>query len=223
MSSYAPMEERVLLTAEPPAALDTFYADYAADFPAEERKSRVLLEELLRRGAYRIIGARDRESGALAAYLMGYPVCEGHHFWLDFYAVRRAGRGAGLGSWILRNLHRIVPCEGLFIEVDPVRPDDGDDSPAVRRIRFYERMGAWPLPVDYSLLLEDGSLFPMLLYYLPWTGTAPDRAAVATAITTTFEYTYGVMPEAYPIWRDTLAMILGTVETPCAPAPAQQV
>ena len=39
----------------------------------------------------------------------------------------------------------------------------------------------------------------------------PDRLSVREAITVAYDYTCGVMPAAYPGWRQTLADILATV------------
>ena len=191
---------------EPPAAFGEIYPHYLRDFPAPVRKSRALAGELLHRGHYRIVTARRRDDASLAAYAMGYPVNGGRCFWLDFFAVVPERRGAGLGEWFLRNLPRVLPMRGMFLEIEfPETPDQQ------KRVRFYKRMGAFPLPLDYALLPEGGGLLPMMLYYLPCGPGRPDGPAVARAVTTTFEHTYGVMPEPYPHWRERLDGILATL------------
>jgi GNAT superfamily N-acetyltransferase len=192
-------------------ALDALLAHYVRDFLAAERKSEELLRELLLRGRYRILTVRLQETGACAAYLMGYPVDGGRYFFLDFFAVDPAFRGGGLGGWTLRSLAGLLGVEGLFFELEIPGEDAPPYEESVRRIGFYERLGAYRLPVDYALLLGDGTLFPMYFYYLPFTAGRPDRASVEEAIRVTFDHTYGVMPLAFPGWRTTLAEILGSL------------
>ncbi len=196
---------------EQAGALDGLLLHYVRDFIAVERKSEELLRELLRRGQYRILTVRLQETGACAAYLMGYPVEGDRYFFLDFFAVDPAFRGGGLGAWTLRTLAGLLGVDGLFFELEIPGEDAPPYDQSVRRIAFYERLGAHRLPVEYGLLLGDGSLFPMHFYYLPFVAGMPDRASVKEAIAVTFDYTYGVMPAAYPGWRQTLADILGTV------------
>ncbi len=211
MADYATYDERYRVAPEPPGALDRILPHYVRDFLAVERKSEALLRELLQRGQYRIISVLSQETGRHAAYLMGYPVDGGRYFFLDFFAVDPAFRGGGLGAWTLRSLAGLLGVDGLFFELEIPVEDAHPTEESVRRIAFYERLGAFRLPVEYSLLLGDGSLYPMHFYYLPFNGALPDRDSVKEAIATTFDYTYGVMPAEYPRWRQALSDILRTV------------
>lgn len=211
MADYAVYDERYRMVAEQAGTLDELLPHYVRDFIALERKSEELLRELLLRGRYRIFTVRSRETGTCAAYLMGYPVEGDQYFFLDFFAVDPAFRGGGLGAWTLRTLSGLLGVDGLFFELEIPGEDAEPEDQSVRRIGFYERLGACRLPVEYALLLGDGSLFPMYFYYLPFTAGMPERVSVKEAITVTFDYTYGVMPAAYPQWRQTLVAILGTV------------
>lgn len=211
MADYAAYEARYRVVPEQAEALDGLLIHYVRDFLAVERKSVELLRELLLRGRYRIFTVRLRETDACAAYLMGYPVDGGRYFFLDFFAVDPAFRGRGLGGWTLHALAGLLGVEGLFFELEIPGEDAAPYEESVRRIGFYERLGAYRLPVDYALLLGDGTLFPMYFYFLPYTAARPERVSVEEAIMVAFEYTYGVMPSAYPGWRATLATILGSL------------
>ena len=205
------VENRFRLAAEPAAGLDEILPGYLRDFPAEERKPEMLLRRLLGSGPYRLMTVRETATNARAAYLMGYPVDRGRCFFLDFLAVEPAFRGTGVGSWTVRALAEAVAADGLFLELEIPGPDEGQTGERTRRLRFYERMGAFRLPVDYGLLQEDGGLFPMLLYYLPHRAAAPGLDAVEDALSMTFSITYGLLPERYPTWRAALAKALASV------------
>jgi GNAT superfamily N-acetyltransferase len=211
MADYTAYDERYRVAPEPAGALDGLMLHYVRDFLAVERKSETLLRELLERGQYRIYSVRSQETDVRAAYLMGYPVDGSRYFFLDFFAVDPAFRGGGLGAWTLRTLAALLGVDGLFFELEIPAEDAAPYDESVRRIGFYERLGACRLPVEYALLLDDGSLYPMYFYYLPISPGMPDRASVKEAIAVTFDYTYGVMPATYPKWRQTLVDILGTV------------
>jgi ribosomal protein S18 acetylase RimI-like enzyme len=211
MADYAAYDQQYRIVPEQAGALDGLLLHYVRDFLAVERKSEELLRELLLRGQYRILTVRSQETNACAAYLMGYPVEGGRHFFLDFFAVDPAFRGGGLGAWTLRSLAGLLGVDGLFFELEIPGEDAPPYDESVRRIGFYERLGACRLPVEYALLLGDGSLYPMHFYYLPFTAVMPDRLSVREAITAAYDYTYGVMPAACPGWRQTLADILATV------------
>ena len=204
-------ESRFRLVTEPAAALDAVLPGYLRDFPAEERKPEVLLRRLLAGGGYRLMTVRETVTNVRAAYLMGYPVDRGRCFFLDFLAVEPAFRGTGVGSWTVRALAETAGADGLFLELEIPGPDEGQAGERVRRLRFYERMGAFRLRVDYGLLQEDGGVFPMLLYYLPHRAAAPGRDAVEDALSRTFSITYGLLPERYPNWRAALARVLASV------------
>ena len=208
MTEHAAYGEDFRMVQEAPETLDALLPRYVLDFPAVERKPELLLRELLSRGHYRLLAVRSRETGACAAYLMGYPVGGTRHFFLDFFAVEPGFRGCGLGAWTLRTLGATLGVDGLFFELEIPAEDAARDDPRVRRLDFYKRLGAFSLPVDYALLLEDGTLFPMLFCCLPFVAETPDLRAVREAVSTAYEYTYGIMPEAYPGWRATLARIL---------------
>jgi len=211
MAEQSAYDDRYKVVPEPAGTLDELLPHYVKDFIAAERKSEELLRELLLRGNYRIFTVRSRETGLCAAYLMGYLVDGARYFFLDFFAVDPAFRGGGLGGWTLRALSGVLGVDGLFFELEIPAEDAGSDDQNVRRIGFYERLGARRLPIDYGLLLTDGTLFPMYFYFLPFTEAKPERISVEEAVMVAYEYTYGIMPAAYPGWRMTLASILGSL------------
>jgi ribosomal protein S18 acetylase RimI-like enzyme len=212
MADTAEYDRRYKLAVEQPEALDRLLPHYVLDFLPVERKSEALLRELLRRGQYRIFSVCTQDTGAYAAYLMGYPVDGDRYFFLDFFAVDPAFRGGGLGKWTLLTLGAMLGVDGLFFELEIPGEDAQPHEETVRRVAFYDRLGAHRLPVEYALLHADGSLFPMYFYYLPFAGGMPDRGAVKEAIAVAYDYTYGFVPADYPRWRQTLAFILATVK-----------
>ncbi len=212
MADYAEYDRRYRLAAEQPGALDRLLPHYVRDFLPVERKSEDLLRDLLRRGQYRIFSVHSQETGAYAAYLMGYPVEGERYFFLDFFAVDPAFRGGGLGKWTLLTLGAMLGVDGLFFELEIPGEAAQPHDESVRRIAFYDRLGAHRLPVEYALMHADGSLFPMYFYYLPFAGGVPDRSSVKEAIAVAYDYTYSLTPAEYPRWRQTLALILATVK-----------
>ncbi len=146
------------------ADLDTIYESYAMEFPESERKSKHQLEQLITRGAYILLIAEDHLE--TVSHRIGYAclyVPENENFiWLDYLVIERAYQSKGYGSLFFKEMMRKwISRKGMYIEIE--KPS-GDDVNQVRRIAYYERLGAKRLPIKYHLPTGCTEV-EMLLYF----------------------------------------------------------
>lgn len=141
--------------------LSHLYESYAAEFPADERKSMAQLRALMSGGKYHLILFEDKGFACVYADVNALNQRKKTFVWLDYLVIHRAYQGQGYGSIFFNRLLEIFhQASIMFIEVEI---PDGVDVNRDRRIRYYERLGAKRLPIQYALPIENGAL-PMYLY-----------------------------------------------------------
>ena len=175
------------------------YGHYKQAFPEAERKPYDRLAALVRGGKYRILLARDTARDKVVGYAFVYH--DDATAWLDYLEVlpefRSGGYGARLFSALIDGLG--PGQDGLYLEVDRPQPGETDSSDAVRRIRFYERLGTRRLQVNYELPTAEGAC-PMYLYFKPKPGAGlPSRAAWLRSVEAVFQYVHSDISAAAAI------------------------
>ena len=153
--------------------LHQIYKNYESDFPENERKTLVQLEFLMRTGTYYLLLAYDETYDERMGYAFVYPVLETKQLWIDFIAIEQNYQGKGFGSILMKKLieEAEADMEGVLLEVeipDGSLGNSEEHSLQLRRIAFYERLGAVKLDVDYILPSEAGGT-PMYLFHIPVT------------------------------------------------------
>lgn len=178
------------------AELREVYPLFEAAFPANERKSCEHLEGLLQKKRYRLLLAKHAALGVLIGYALVFDLPRLNALWLDYMAIDEGFRNGGYGSLLFRKIAGAEPKTsiGVFLEVEI--PEDNADhaSNEVRRIRFYERLGAVKLDVDYRLPTEGGG-YPMHLYFRPAPGlTLLPKESIREAIISVYNYIHTDIP-----------------------------
>ena len=149
--------------------LDAIYESYALEFPENERKSKYQLKQLMVRGAYQMLIAEELAEDQLI-HRIGFAclyIPQNEDFiWLDYLVIERAYQSKGYGSKFFEEMMRMwSDCKGMFIEIEI---PEGDDINQVRRIAYYEKLGAKRLPIKYHLPTEVDDM-AMYLYFKPVT------------------------------------------------------
>ena len=97
---------------------------------------------------------------------------ETNTLWLDYFAVYKHFHSQGKGSEIMRNfITYFSDYNGCYLELE--QPDE-TALDTLRRIKFYENLGAVKLNIRYFYPNKNGDL-PMDLYFLPFRNFLPEN------------------------------------------------
>lgn len=142
------------------------YQQLIQDFAVDELKSYAQLEFLMTGKSYKLLLAKDRLIDETIGYAFIYELQQIKAIWLDYMAIIGRFRNEGYGTTLF---NKVVQYNqdglGLFVEVEI--PTDGPEKEnQLRRINFYERLGAKRLHIPYEFPANHGG-FPMYLYFKP--------------------------------------------------------
>ncbi len=146
--------------------VDAIYASYALEFPENERKTKGQLEQLMIRGAYTMLIAEEQMESSInrIGFSCLYVPDNENFVWLDYLVIERAYQSKGYGSIFFREMmERWQSRKGMYIEIEI---PSGDNVNQLRRIAYYERLGAKRLPIKYHLPTEIDEM-EMFLYFKP--------------------------------------------------------
>ena len=147
--------------------LDEIYLKFKIDFPPEERKEYNQIKKLMETKRYKLLICQDLRTGGSIGYAFIYIIEKPKALWLDYIAVDNLYQGLGYGTLFFNKILEIYGKDmlGMFIELEI--PDTKNRSTRLqqqRRIRFYERLGAKKLRMDYRLPTQKEGV-PMNLYF----------------------------------------------------------
>ncbi|WML52482.1 GNAT family N-acetyltransferase [Neobacillus sp. PS3-12] len=146
--------------------LKDVYQQYINDFAIDELKKYEQLEFLLSRNNYKLLLAKDITINEIVGYAFIYELKKFNAIWLDYIAVIKKYRNQGYGTVFLNKiLHYNEDGLGVFIEVE-IPEESYNKKNQLRRIKFYERLGAKKLHLSYLFPTYNGG-FPMFLYFRP--------------------------------------------------------
>jgi ribosomal protein S18 acetylase RimI-like enzyme len=142
------------------------YPLFTKDFPIQEQKTYYQLESLISMGKYKLLVAKYRSNHEMVGYAFIYDLEQANAIWLDYLAITEQSRNKGYGAILLNLLAQYKPDGlGLLFEVEiPVEGENKNNQ--LRRVNFYERLGAKKLDVRYEFPTNIGG-FPMYLYFKP--------------------------------------------------------
>jgi GNAT superfamily N-acetyltransferase len=149
--------------------LKNVYQQFTSDFASDELKSYQHLKLLMSKKTYKLLLAKDPIIDEIVGYAFIYEFNHLQAIWLDYIAIDNQLRGSGYGSLLFKKLTNWKQNGfiGLFIEVEIPEDNEGfTRENQLRRISFYERLGAKRLPIPYQLPTINGGL-PMYLYFCP--------------------------------------------------------
>lgn len=182
------------------------YADMLIQFPKEELKSYECFENLLKDEDYNIYSAVDND--VKVGYVVLYNDKHNKTLWLDYLAVYKDFHSKGYGSLILKAMkkhfsdsdpNQNINIKGIWLEVekpDPKKPN------TIRRISFYERLGAIKVNCEYFYPNTEGAL-PMDLYFLPFQKYfMPDCEFVLSSIKNAFTFLHCDLPHHQAVFNE---------------------
>lgn len=149
--------------------LKEIYARFKNDFAADELKDYAHLEMLMVKKKYKLLLAKHKVFNEIIGYAFIYEMDNLKMLWLDYMAIDMRFQNAGYGTLLFNKIadYRKEGILGIILEVEI--PDDKDElrkEEQLRRIQFYERLGARKLKFEYQLPTNHGG-FPMYLYFRP--------------------------------------------------------
>ena len=124
--------------------IPAIFALYRAAFPREERKPFSVIRKMAKRGRADIWTIRhdDRFAG-LAATVNGQ-----ENILLDYFAVKSALRGRGIGSAALKRLMEHYAQKGFFVEIESTFEPSGNSRERQKRKEFYVNSGLIPMDTE---------------------------------------------------------------------------
>ncbi|MEH7309169.1 GNAT family N-acetyltransferase [Neobacillus drentensis] len=143
--------------------LKNVYQRLLSDFPANELKDYNHLKSLLAKGNYKLLLAANKEE--IVGYAFIYEFDHIPVIWLDYLAIDKRFQNLGYGGLFFNKILQSKQA-GIFVEVEIPECDKHAGVQQIRRINFYERLGAKRLHIPYKLPTNDGG-FPMYLYFRP--------------------------------------------------------
>jgi len=149
--------------------LPEVYEHYEIDFPQQEKKCFDQISKLLEGDNYKLIVAVSPEDGELGGYALVLKLDGYDSLWLDYFAITRKMRGQGFGGEFLKAIDDYYQpnLKGIFAEVEkPNSLDPKERNKQEGRIRFYKRLGAIELDIDYFLPTINGGM-DINLFFIP--------------------------------------------------------
>jgi GNAT superfamily N-acetyltransferase len=147
--------------------LENVYQRFTTYFASDELKSYQHLKLLMSKKNYKLLLAKDPIIEKIVGYAFIYEFDQLQAIWLDYMAIGNQFRGLGYGTLLFKKLTKWKQngFRGIFIEVEIPEENEGVMRVnQLRRIRFYEKLGAKKLPIPYQLPTDAGGL-PMYLYF----------------------------------------------------------
>lgn len=158
------------------------YEDMKCQFPQNELNAFAVYENLLKKEVYGLYKAFDGENAV--GYCLMCTDDENSVLWLEFIAVFEQFHSMGYGKKIFSNLaDNFSGFKGIYLEVespDALLPN------TLRRIKFYESLGAVKIDCSYFLPNYDGCI-PLDLYFLPFGDFVPNKEMTFDTINKVFE------------------------------------
>jgi GNAT superfamily N-acetyltransferase len=141
------------------------YQRFTTYFASDELKSYQHFKLLMSKKNYKLLLAKDPIIDEIIGYAFIYEFNQLQAIWLDYMAIDNQFRSSGYGAQLFKELTKWAG--GIFIEVEiPEENEGGTRENQLRRITFYERVGAKCLSIPYLLPTYDGG-HPMYLYFWP--------------------------------------------------------
>lgn len=177
------------------------YSSIIEEFPEGERKAIDVFIRLFETGDYKLFIALN-ETGLEVGYAFLYTIRKLGMLWLDFIVIHPEFQGKGYGSKFFEKMNSFYDRYiGMLLEVEI--PEEANEN-QMRRISFYERMGAMRLNLKYYLPNEFGGL-EMYLYYKPFNSNAfPEAKVIITAIESAYEFIHSDIKDKGQWLRQTI-------------------
>lgn len=146
------------------------YEQMSNDFASEELKEYHHLKSLIYSKKYKLILAKDQMIHRIVGYAFIYELEYLNAIWLDYIAIDKSFQNQGYGTHFIKKIAQSKDnLLGIFQEVEvPIEAKGSMRKNQLRRVNFYERLGAQRLNFPYEFPTKQGG-FPMDLYFRPST------------------------------------------------------
>lgn len=189
--------------------LKDVYQRFTDDFAIDERKEYKHLVGLLTEKKYKLLLAKDLIINEIVGYAFIYEFDHLQAIWLDYFAINKKYRNLGFGTDLFYKLIQYKQDGiGVFLEVEIPEECEGlTREGQIRRINFYERLGAKRLQISYELPTNNGG-FPMYLYFKPSTNVQVlSKIQIQEAITGVFDTIHADVNNKHDILKGILATV----------------
>lgn len=149
-------------------AFPELWAIYSEGIPVGEAKTLSEFEALIKRPDYSVLVFEHKCGGEVLAFTMMYLGVQQGFALLEYMAVAKGLRSAGVGSFAFQTAiseeHVPALCEVILVEVDSPAEHGAADTPVrKRRVEFYRRNGCLQIAnLSYLLPLKTTSQIPSM-------------------------------------------------------------
>ena len=160
------------------------YDDMLLQFPPCELKTKERFTELFKTGVYKLFLCSF-------GYMLILEENITNTIWLDYFAVYKKFHSQGKGSEMLRAMIQFFSkYSGCYLELEC--PDEKFPD-TLRRVKFYEKFGAYNLDMNYFYPAKDKP-FRMELFFLPFGSKKPDKDTVFLSVKNVFNTLHSDVP-----------------------------
>lgn len=141
--------------------LISFYSTLQEYFPKSELKDIKVIPKILDLSEYNVFDIYN-ENNIKCGFITIFEFPD-NTFLIDYFVIFKEFHSQGYGSKVLNYIKTQPNWKGCYLEVEKENPLDKNTT---RRIKFYEKLGAKLLDINY-LYPNNFAPLPMNLYFLP--------------------------------------------------------
>lgn len=141
--------------------IEKLYTKIQEQFPPSEIKEKSVFEKIIKTSGCKIYDILYENK------ICGFfTFCELNNktILIDYFAINKEFHSMGLGTKTFEKIKSDLPYNGCYLEVE--HPDPNEIN-TIRRIKFYENLGAKEIKIPYIYPNKNGGL-PMKLYFMPF-------------------------------------------------------
>lgn len=159
-----------------------FYNCLKEYFPTSELKEKNALSTILQNKNYKVFNII---SDNLQCGYFSFFELPDNTIWLDYFAVNKESQSKGIGTETFKLMKKEFSYNGCYLEVEK---KDEKYINTIRRVKFYENLGAQKLDVQYFYPNISGAL-SMDLYFMPFQNgiNLPEKSVIIRNIEKVFE------------------------------------
>lgn len=183
--------------------LPTIFHCLQEQFPPDEFYNYERMEQMMHHNQYKILLYKRGDD--LIGYTTVCSMVESQTLWLDLLAILPPYQNDGYGGKLFEAIYQKYcgPFNGVLLCAERVDSKDPDYAlQQERRLKFYEKHGAYRLKTDFILPTKTGGMH-MYLYYKPHKGIFHiSRRDQVEMITQMFDYCYSHIKHAPQLLHD---------------------
>ena len=161
---------------------ELLYSEMEKQFPKNELKTKDIFAKVLNNKNYKVFFIMDGEVFCGYFTFLEFP---DNTILLEYFAINKEFHNKGYGSETFKIMQKTFKYKGCYLEVEKKNPDKIN---TLRRVLFYENLGAKKLDINY-LYPNILGILPMDLYFMPYGSNEyfPKKSEILANIETAFE------------------------------------